>query len=101
LEAGPIQMQEVILVRRKNPYSQMNVTEVSIEALGRDRAGQKVVAGVDVGEAELTLCLVWPDREFERPWRIKSPGQIRLVASKLLELHKLCPITVGMESSGT
>jgi hypothetical protein len=101
LEAGPNRMQEVIPVRRKNPYSQINVNEVSIEALGRDRAGRKVVAGVDVGKAELTLCLVWPDREFERPWRVKSPGQIRLAVGMLLKLNKLCPVTVAMESSGT
>jgi hypothetical protein len=56
---------------------------------------------VDVGKAELTLCLVWPDRAFERPWRIKSPGQIRLVVGRLLELNQLCPVTVAMESSGT
>jgi transposase len=94
-------MQEVIPVKRKRQYSQINVNEVSIELLARDRAGQKVVAGVDVGKAELTLCLVWLDREFERPWRVRSPGQIRLVVEKLVELNALCPVTVAMESSGT
>jgi hypothetical protein len=50
-------MQEVIPVNRKNPYSQINVNEISIEALARGRAGQKAVVGVDVdvGNAELTL----------------------------------------------
>jgi transposase len=101
LEAGRVHMQEVIPVKKKNPYSQINVNEVSIEVLARSRVGQKVVAGVDIGKRELTLCLVWPDWEFERPWRIKSPDQIRLVVGKLLELNKLCPVTVAMESSGT
>jgi transposase len=101
LEAGPNRMQEVIPVKRKRPYRQINVNEVSIEVLARDRAGQKVAAGVDVGKSELTLCLVWPDREFERPWRIKSPEEIGLAISKLVELNRLCPVTVAMESSGT
>jgi len=88
-------------VKRKNQYSQINVNEISIQELVRYRIGQNVVAGVDVGKAELVLCLVWPDREFERPWRVKSPGQIGLVISKLLELNRVCPVTVVMESSGT
>jgi transposase len=93
-------MQEVIPMK-KNPYSQIIVNEVSVEVLSRDRVGQKVIAGVDIGKRELTLCLVWPDRAFERPWRVKSPVEIRLVVGKLLELNKLCPVTVAMESSGT
>ena len=88
-------------MKRKNQYSQINVNEISIQELVRYRIGQNVVAGVDVGKAELVLCLVWPDREFERPWRVKSPGQIGLVISKLLELNRVCPVTVVMESSGT
>src|SRR5258707_7777210 len=94
-------MQEVIAVKRKRQYSQVHVNEVSIESVARDRAGEKVAAGVDVGKSELTLCLVWPDREFERPWRIKSPWQIPLAIAKLLELNRSCRVTVAMESSGT
>jgi transposase len=88
-------------VKRKNPYSQINVNEVSISQLLRDRAGQKVAVGVDVSKAELTLCLVWREKDFERPWRTKSPGQIPLAISMLLELNRQCPVTVAMESSGT
>ena len=88
-------------MRRKNPYSQINVNEISIPELARDRAGQKAVVGVDVGKAELTLCLVWPSREFERPWQVNSPWQIPLAIAKLLELNRACPVTVAMESSGT
>ena len=46
-------MQEVIPVKRKNPYSQIDVNQILIEVLVRDRAGLNVVAGVDVGKAEL------------------------------------------------
>ncbi len=94
-------MQEVIPVKRKNPYSQIDVNVVLIEVLAAGRQGQKAVVGVDVGKAELTLCLVWPDRGFERPWRVESPGQIRLATARLLELNGVCPVTVAMESSGT
>jgi transposase len=99
--AGTSRVQEVIPVKRKNPYSQINVNEISIQQLLKDRAGQKAAVGVDVSKAELTLCLVWRDKDFERPWRVKSPGQIPLAVSMLLELNRQCPVTVAMESSGT
>jgi transposase len=94
-------VQEVIPVKRKNPYSLVDVNQISIEALTRDRRGQKAAVGVDVAKGELVVCVVWPDRSFERPWRVKSPEQIRLVVAKLLELNSNCPVTVAMESSGT
>jgi transposase len=94
-------VQEVIPVKRKNPYSSVDVKLISIEALARQRAGQKAAVGVDVAKGELVLCLVWPDRSFERPWSVASPGQLRLAVSKLLELNQVCPVTVAMESSGT
>jgi transposase len=101
LEVGPNRVQEVIPVKRKNPYSLVDVNEISIEVVARGRLGQKAVVGVDVAKVELVLCVVWPDRVFERPWRVKSPEQLRLAVSKLLELKQSCPVTVAMESSGT
>jgi transposase len=101
LEVGPNRVQEVIPVKRKNPYSLVDVNEISIQVLARDRFGQRAVVGVDVAKAELVMCVVWPDRMFERPWRVKSPEQLRLAMSKLLELKQSCPVIVAMESSGT
>jgi hypothetical protein len=101
LEVGPNRVQEVIPVKRKNPYSLVDVNEVSIPVLARGRLGQKASVGVDVAKAELVVCVVWPDRVFERPWRCKSPEQLRLLISRLLELKEHCPVTVAMESSGT
>jgi transposase len=94
-------MLEVIPVKRKNPYSLVNVNEVSLEVLTRGRPGHRAVVGVDVAKGELVMCVVWPDREFERPWRVKSPGQLSLAVSTLRELNKSCPVVVAMESSGT
>ncbi len=87
-------------MKRKNPYSLIDVNQISIESLTRNRSGQKAAVGVDVAKGELVMCVVWPDRVFERPWRVKLPDQIRLVAGELLALDKCCPVTVAMESSG-
>ena len=48
----------------------MNVNEVSLEAMYGGRAGEQATAGVDVAEGELVMCVVRPNRESERPWRV-------------------------------
>ncbi len=50
-------MQEVIPVKRKSPYSLIDVNTIPVEALTRDRSGQAAVMGVDVAKAELVMCL--------------------------------------------
>jgi transposase len=94
-------VQEVIPVRRKNPYSLTDVNQIDIGPLTAERSGQTATVGVDVAKGELVAYLVWPDRSFERPWRAKSPGQVRALVAKLLELRAHCPVVVAMESSGT
>lgn len=88
-------------MRRKNPYSLVDVNQISIAVLTEHRGGQAATVGVDVGKKEVVACLVWPDRSFERPWRVKSPSELRLLVQKLLELKSRCPLTAAMESSGT
>jgi transposase len=94
-------VQEVIPVRHRTPYSLVDVNDVSMDPLTQRRRGQDLVVGVDVAKGELVACVVGPDRSFERPWRVKSPGQVRTLVEKLAELRRHCPLVVAMESSGT
>jgi hypothetical protein len=94
-------VQEVIPVKRKTPYSLVDVNRVSIESIVSSRAGQPSIVGVDVAKDQHAACLYWPDRSFERPWRVESPGQIGLLVEKLVELSRSCPLVVALESSGT
>ena len=88
-------------MRHRAPYSLVDVNEVCIESLSARLLGQEVVVGVDVAKGELVACVVGPHRSFERPWRVKSPGQVRLLVGKLLELKQRVGLKVAMESSGT
>lgn len=88
-------------MKRSRPYSAVSVNTVDIDALIASRAGQKCVVGIDVAKRDFKAVLYWPDGSFQRPWNIKSPGEIGLAAQKLVALHKACPLTVAMESSGT
>lgn len=95
-------VQEVIPVRHRTPYSLVDVNEVCVGSVVERRGQAGLVAGVDVAKGELVVCLVGPDRSFDRPWRVKSPGQVRLLMSKLLELREHGrSLAVAMESSGT
>ena len=94
-------VQEVIPVKRKTPYSLVDVNGITVESIVAARAGQACIVGVDVAKGELVACLYWPDRSFDRPWRIASPAQIGLFLGKLKELSPGCPLVVAMESSGT
>lgn len=94
-------VQEVIPVKHRTPYSLVDVNEVSVASVVERCRRDAVVVGVDVAKGELVACLVRSDRSFDRPWRVKSPGQVRLLVAKLLELREHCPLVVAMESSGT
>jgi transposase len=94
-------IQEVIPVKHRTPYSLVNVNQISTESLTERWRGQELIVGVDVAKEELVACLVAPDRSFDRPWRIKSPGQIGILLERLLELGRDCKVKVAMESSGT
>jgi transposase len=101
LGSRTVRVQEVIPVKRKTPYSLVDVNRIDVEAIISVRKGQAVIVGVDVAKKELVACLYWPDRSFDRPWRIESPGQIRLFIETLKQLSLSCPLAVAMESSGT
>ncbi|MDB5974803.1 MAG: Transposase family protein [Nevskia sp.] len=88
-------------MKRKSPYSLVDVNSICVESIVAARAGQVCIVGVDVAKGELVACLYWPDRSFDRPWRIASPVQIGLFVEKLKELSLGCPLVVAMESSGT
>jgi hypothetical protein len=45
---------------------------------------------VDVGKLEFKAVLCWADGSFQRPWRIKSPGEIKVAVEKLAALHRRC-----------
>lgn len=88
-------------MKRKTPYSLLDVKQISVQAIIAARVGHRCIVGVDVAKSELVACVYWPDQSFDRPWRIESPGEIGLLVKMLVELSLACPLVVAMESSGT
>lgn len=100
-EAGQPRVQEVIPVKRRSPYSVVEVKAVNIESIIQGRSGQPCSIGTDVAKNEAVLCLYWPDKTFDRPWRARLPGDVGLLTHKLVQLKAHCPLVLAMESSGT
>jgi transposase len=94
-------MQEVIPVSKRSPYSATDVKGVDVGAVAGKLEGSRCVVGVDVGKRELMACVYSAGRQFERPWRVQAPGEVRLLVEKLLELKGRVGLVVAMESSGT
>src|SRR5208283_5735864 len=94
-------MQEVIPMKHRSPYSLLDVKGVDVEAVAGRLQGQRCVVGVDVAKEELAVCVYGPGREFGRPWRVQSPGQIGLLVERLGALAARGPLVVALESSGT
>jgi transposase len=88
-------------VKRRSPYSVVDVKAVSIEAIVELHSAQLCWVGVDVAKHEAIFCLYWPDQSFDRPWRAKLPDEVGLVVRKLEQLQERCPLVLAMESSGT
>jgi transposase len=93
-------VQEVIPMKSK-AYAASAVNCVDAEKVTKERQGQALVVGVDVGKYEIFAVARWSDRSFERPWRIANPEEITLFVGLLGRLGQQCALTVAMEPSGT
>lgn len=86
---------------RKKAYSGRAVNDVEVQKLVSPRPGVPAWVGVDVGKYELHLVVQWSAQEFERPWRVKNPLEVRVAAGKLKELALGRELLIAMEPSGS
>jgi transposase len=93
-------MQEVIPMRRRATES-VRVNQVDFEKVLAGRDDQEVVLGVDTGKYELLCACRWPDRSFERPWRVQNPLEIPTLIGLLQRLRQGRRLVVALEPSGT
>jgi hypothetical protein len=88
-------------MKHRSPYSLVDVKLVDVEALAQRLKGPRCVVGGDVAKKELAVCVYGPEREFARPWKVKSPGQVPLLLENLAVLAARGEVVLAMESSGT
>ena len=54
-------------------YSARNVNQIQLDSFLKDRDGQDLWIGVDVGKVEVQVVLNWAANDFERPWKCLDP----------------------------
>ena len=69
---------------RRSPYSAMDGKSVKVESIRKKYGSERLVVGV--AKFELIACVYGSDRRFERPWRVKAPGEIRWLVQGCGEL---------------
>jgi transposase len=94
-------MWKVVPVNKSKAYRATNVNEVRIESMVRLAAGRDAIVGIDVGKFHMLAVVRWSDGEFERPWKVGSPGQISLFVEHLRTLSRSCAVATALESTGT
>src|SRR5712692_5833991 len=86
---------------RRKAYRGVRVNEIDGFELARQRPGEAVVVGVDVGKLDLRVVVRWADGQYERPWRVANPGEIQALSERLTVLAAGRSLRVALEPSGT
>jgi transposase len=86
---------------KSKPYSAVTVNHVLLETLLPGRQGLDLDVGFDIGKFEILAMLRWGPADFERPWRVRNPGQIPELIRLLRQLADGRRLRLALEPSGT
>ena len=82
-------------------YSARNVNHIQLASFLKDRTGADLWIGMDIGKQHIFAMLNWAPGEFERPWKISNPAEIRVLIEHFRQLSAERRLIVAMEPSGT
>ena len=82
-------------------YSARDVNQVQLASFLHDRPGSDLWIGMDIGKQHIFATLNWAPGDFERPWKICNPADIRLLVEHVRQLSSGRRLIVAMEPSGT
>ena len=85
----------------KRTYRAVLVKNVTVEEVLPRLSEGSLWAGIDVGKLEAFVVVRGSNSVFERPWKVKLPGEIRELVSRLKVLQERRGITVSLEATGT
>lgn len=86
---------------RNRAYRATPVKQVNVSVLADRLAAGAIAVGVDVGK-EHAFCVVRDSQaRFERPWKVKTPSEVRELVGLLQQLAVHRALVVAMESTGT
>jgi transposase len=86
---------------RKRAYRAVSIKSLNIKECLGSLASGPVQVGVDVAKKELFVTMLDSSGVFRRPWKVKQPMEIGLLAQCLTEISQERPLVISMESTGT
>ena len=92
--------------RRSSPmkskaYRAVAVKDVKISEVVTRLAEGPVWAGLDVGKGHTMVVIRDSQGTTLRPWKVRQPGEIRLLTERLQELARQRPLAAALEPTGT
>jgi transposase len=88
-------------MRRNRTYRAKSVENVDWKEVVTGRGRQAAHVGVDVGKRAVLAVVRWNRDEFERPWLVKNPDEIREFVRLLVDVKRGRELIVAMEPTGT
>jgi len=88
-------------MRKSRSYRAKSVKNVDWKEVVKGRGRQAVQVGVDVGKRAVLAVVRWNGDEFERPWLVKNPDEIRQFVGLLVDITRDRELTVAMEPTGS
>ena len=86
---------------RKKAYRATDVKRVDVAAVLAAHPSGDCEAGMDVSKEEVRVVLRFGREEFERPWHVKQPGDVRTLVERLQQIGAERGLRVALEPSGT
>ena len=88
-------------MRKNRTYRAKSVKNMEWKEVVKGRERQAAHVGVDVGKRAVLAVVRWNGDEFERPWLVKNPDEIRQFVGLLVDIKRDWELTVAMEPTGT
>jgi transposase len=86
---------------KSKAYRAVDVKNLDIAAVLKDRDEKLVHAGLDTGKEYILCMLRWGPGDFERPWRIRNPFDLARLAALLSAVAQGRQLIVALEPTGT
>lgn len=86
---------------KSRAYRATEIKKVDCDGVFARHAGEECCVGLDVGKDDVLAVVRWRDGTWERPWRVKNPGEVLLLASGLSRVGQGRRLIAALEPSGT
>jgi transposase len=86
---------------KSKTYRAVDVNQIDVERLLRQRREALLHAGLDVGKDYILCVLRWGAHDFERPWRCRNPADLARLAQLLQGVGQGRQLVVALEPTGT